>query len=62
MYEIDYGNIKKGYKYYRIWFITGLVFFIIFAYCTFGGFFRKLSMDGEVKAYKVITTKLSVKR
>lgn len=53
MYQINYKNLKKGYSFYGIFLIVGLIFTILFLWLMYGPSIKKLSMDGEVKAYEV---------
>lgn len=50
MFNINTKNIKKGRKFYFLFSIVGVFFFIILLTLAFGGQFKKMAMDSEVIA------------
>lgn len=53
MYEIDYKNTVKNYTVGIIFFVVGLILFIVFSIFAFSGPIKKASMDQETIATKV---------
>ena len=53
MYNINLKNTRKGYGFGSMFFIVGLLFFAIMVTITFGGMFKKLSMDSSVEASSI---------
>lgn len=58
MYNINYDNLKKGYKVYGLFLTIGIIMLVIFSCLLFKGAIKKLFMDSQVKAYNVHITKL----
>lgn len=53
MYDIDYKNLKKGYRFGIPFFLVGLLFVVIGIFICFGGMIKKTQLDSEVEAYEV---------
>ena len=53
MYKINYKNLRKDYLAHAMILGIGVVLVLIFGVGLFQGSIKKLSMDGEVKAYDV---------
>ncbi|MFI3307284.1 MAG: hypothetical protein R3Y21_01830 [Mycoplasmatota bacterium] len=53
MYNIDYSNLKKNYKFYAPFLIAGVILFVIFVMVSVTPIVKKFSFSGETTASEV---------
>ena len=53
MYELNTKNMKKGYRFYGMFLLVGILFWVIIGGVMLQRVLRRVEMDSEVKAYDV---------
>lgn len=61
MYNINYNNLKKGYKFHSKFLVIGIIIFLIVSTIIFQNVIKRKFMNGEVKAYYVKINKSIIK-